>query len=380
MQQIFAWRLEGLGYGTIAAKLDEAGVPCPSAHDPERNTHRAGRSWGMTTVAAIVGNTRYRGDDAYGRYRKVERLYDRGDPSAGFVSRLVPQPEDEWVMVEGTVPALVPAEDWQAAQPKNTPTNRGGRRTDAPGRYALRGLVVCQACGHVMQGNTYKRARGSANNYRCVYRSNYPGDTEHPRSLSVAEARLLPLLDGWLGKLFDRDHINQTIETLLATEHRSQVEPPDVAEARRIAADAQTRLDRAKKAILALGEDAELWGDDIRDARARLAKANGVIAAHAARSTPLSLTPNMIRSVLLAHQGLPGLLADVATPDERRQLYAGLGLSLAYERRTVNGQVRELFRPSFSCSYSPGGDPRSNPPCRRGDLNPHVLADTSPSS
>ncbi len=70
----------------------------------------------------------------------------------------------------------------------------------------------------------------------------------------------------------------------------------------------------------------------------------------------------------------------VATPDERRQLYAGLGLSLAYERRTVNGQVRELFRPSFSCSFSPGGDPRSNPPCRRGDLNPHVLADTSPSS
>ena len=29
-------------------------------------------------------------DDAYGRYRKVERLYDRADPSAGFVTKLVP--------------------------------------------------------------------------------------------------------------------------------------------------------------------------------------------------------------------------------------------------------------------------------------------------
>ncbi|MDQ2726037.1 MAG: recombinase family protein, partial [Actinomycetota bacterium] len=324
VRQVFAWRAEGLGYGTIAACLDEAGTSCPSAADPSRNTHRAGRSWGRSTVAEIVGNPRYRGDDAYGRYRKVERLYDRDDPSAGFVSVLVPQPEDDWVLVTGTVPALVSAADWAAAQPARAPTSAGGRRTDTPGRYALRGLVVCTACGHLMQGNALRRAKQTTVHYRCVYRSNYPGDTDHPKTLAVAEARILPLLDGWLGQVFDRDRLDQTIETLLAADRRSGTEPGAVVEARRRAADAQARLDRAVTAITA-GVDPTLMVPVTRSAQADLAKANEVLVAHTARSTPLSLTAHMIRSGLLAHQGLPGLLADVATPDERRQLYAGLG-------------------------------------------------------
>lgn len=358
VQQIFAWRLEGLGYGTIAAKLDEAGVPCPSAHDRERNSHRAGRSWGRSTVAEIVSNPRYRGDDAYGRYRKVERLFDRHDPSAGFVSVLVPQPEDAWVMVAGTVPAIVSAADWTAAQPARAPTSAGGRRTDTPGRYSLRGLMICTACGHLMQGNGIKRAKQTTVHYRCVYRANYPGDGDHPKTLAVAEARILPLLDAWLGQVFDRDRLDQTIETLLAAHTgRSTTEPGAVVEARRRAADARARLDRAVAAIAA-GVDPTLMVPVTRSAQADLSKANDVLAAHTARSTPLALTPNMIRSVLLAHQGLPGLLADVATPDERRQLYAGLGLRPAYGRRTVNGQVRELFRPSFSASGSPARSER----------------------
>jgi hypothetical protein len=72
----------------------------------------------------------------------------------------------------------------------------------------------------------------------------------------------------------------------------------------------------------------------------------------------------LIRSVLLRHRGFPGLLRDVATPDERRQLYAGLGITVGYERRTLNGQARELFRPSLRTVPGEG----SNSPCRRGDL------------
>ena len=68
----------------------------------------------------------------------------------------------------------------------------------------------------------------------------------------------------------------------------------------------------------------------------------------------------MIRSVLLRHRGLPGLLRDVATPDERRQLYAGLGLSLAFERRIINGEIKELFRPSFQAVGGEG----NNSSCR----------------
>ncbi len=345
VQQIFSWRAQGDGYGGIAARLDELGVPCPSSYDRRRNPHRAGRAWGASTVLAIVRNRRYRGDDAYGKYRKVERLYDRHDPSAGFVSKLVPADESTWVIVEGTVPAIVTRQEWQAAQGEKTATPTGGRRQDAPHRYALRGLVVCALCGHIMQGSTRKRANGRLhNNYRCAYRSNYPGDVEHPRSLSVAESRVLPPLDMWLGRMFDPDHIDEAIDTLLSLDQRIDTEPPPVVEARRLAADAQARLERHVAAINA-GFDPSLLVSDTR--QADLAKANGILAAHAARGTPVVLTPAMIRSVLLRHQGLPRLLRDVATPDERRQLYAGLGLSHAYERRIINGETKELFRPSF---------------------------------
>ena len=90
-----------------------------------------------------------------------------------------------------------------------------------------------------------------------------------------------------------------------------------------------------------------------------------------------ALTPSAMRAILLRHVGLPGLLRSVATPDERRKLYAGLGITLSYERRTKGDQTRDLIRPFLSPLES--HTPWSNSPCRRGDLNPHALAGTGPS-
>ncbi len=165
----------------------------------------------------------------------------------------------------------------------------------------------------------------------------------------------------WLGRMFDPDHIDETIDTLLSLDQRIDTEPPPVAKARRLAADAQARLERHIAAINA-GFDPNSLVSDTRQAQMDLAKANSILAAHTARKTPAVLTPAVIRSVLLRHRGLPGLLRDVATPDERRQLYAGLGLSLACERRIMNGEIRDSFRPSFQAVRGEG----SNYSCRRG--------------
>ncbi len=43
VEQIFAWRVEGVGFRTIATRLTRQGFPCPSAADRERNPHRHGR-------------------------------------------------------------------------------------------------------------------------------------------------------------------------------------------------------------------------------------------------------------------------------------------------------------------------------------------------
>ena len=261
--------------------------------------------------------------------------------------------------------ASSPAKNGKPRKAKKTATSIGGRRQDAPSPVLAARPSQMRLCGHIMQGSTRKRANGRLhNNYRCVYRSNYPGDVEHPRLLSVAESRVLPPLDMWLGRMFDPDHIDETIDTLLSLDQRIDADPHSVVEARRLAADAQARLERHIAAINA-GFDPSLLVSDTRQAQTDLAKANGILAAHTARNTPAVLTPAMIRSVLLRHRGLPGLLRDVATPDERRQFYAGLGLSLAFERRIINGEITELFRPSFQAAGGEG----SNSACRRGDLN-----------
>ena len=46
---------------------------------------------------------------------------------------------------------------------------------------------------------------------------------DHPRSLSVREDQLLPIVDDWLRQLFDDDHLDATVEALAGAQH-SQVD------------------------------------------------------------------------------------------------------------------------------------------------------------
>ena len=69
VEQIFAWRIEGIGFRTIATRLSEQGLPCPSAADRERNPHRHGRAWSVAAVRTIVMNPKYKGQGSYGALR-----------------------------------------------------------------------------------------------------------------------------------------------------------------------------------------------------------------------------------------------------------------------------------------------------------------------
>jgi site-specific DNA recombinase len=48
---IFAQRLAGHSVARITRALNDAGMPSPSAADPERNPHRTGAAWRLRTVA-----------------------------------------------------------------------------------------------------------------------------------------------------------------------------------------------------------------------------------------------------------------------------------------------------------------------------------------
>jgi len=90
---IFTQRLAGHSVARIARALNEAGVPCPSAADPGRNTHRTGAGWALGTVTTILENdvSRFPSRDNFAAYngtapievssgnRKIYRLSRRGN-------------------------------------------------------------------------------------------------------------------------------------------------------------------------------------------------------------------------------------------------------------------------------------------------------------
>jgi site-specific DNA recombinase len=73
---MFAQRLAGHSAARITRALDDAGIPCPSAADPQRNPHRTGTAWTLRTAAAILANPRYTGRQVRNRQRTDFDLVD----------------------------------------------------------------------------------------------------------------------------------------------------------------------------------------------------------------------------------------------------------------------------------------------------------------
>jgi site-specific DNA recombinase len=343
VEQIFSWRVEGIGFRTIAARLTEQGVPCPSAADRERNPHRHGRTWSVSAVRAIVINPKYKGQGTYGRYRKVERLYDVNDPAAGNVTRMTPAPTAEVIETDGIVAAIVSESHWHRAQPNRSPVTPGPRpdRSQAT-RYALRGLLICAQCGRRMQGHTVKR-RSSARRlgYQCTYRGDYPGDENHPQSLFVAEDRILPAVDGWLSELTSPERIDVTVAAILQTDSHRAAEDPELRRAVRQAAAARKKIGQYLEALEA-GMDPKLVTERTRVAQVELATTQAVIDMYESSGRSL-LSGDEVHRLLEGVGGLTTLLAEADT-NERQRVYRAAGIHLRYQRSAEGEKITASLR------------------------------------
>ena len=83
VRRIFAQRLAGHSMARITRALNDAGIPCPSAADPGRNSHRAGLAWSLTMVRAILANPRYTGRQAWNRQPTATDLIDPANTGIG---------------------------------------------------------------------------------------------------------------------------------------------------------------------------------------------------------------------------------------------------------------------------------------------------------
>jgi site-specific DNA recombinase len=68
---------------SVVVGLNEEGVACPSAHDPERDPHRSGLAWTLRTVASILANPRYTGRQVWNRQHTDHGSLDKTDDALG---------------------------------------------------------------------------------------------------------------------------------------------------------------------------------------------------------------------------------------------------------------------------------------------------------
>jgi site-specific DNA recombinase len=187
---MFAQRRAGHSLARITRALNDAGVPCPSAADPGRNTHRAGDKWTLGTVRAILANPRYTGHQVWNRQPTSHELIDPANTGLGH------RQVQRWTLPDGWIisarpshPALVSEEDFIAVQgiraERDTATANGRR-------YLLAGLLRCGICGRRLE-SCWANSRPA---YRCRhgYSSAVTPDPNRPKNLYVREDRILPHL------------------------------------------------------------------------------------------------------------------------------------------------------------------------------------------
>jgi site-specific DNA recombinase len=187
---MFAQRLAGRSAARITRALNDARVPCPSAADPGRNSHRTGAAWTLRTAAAILANPRYTGRQVWNRQRTDFDLVDPANTTLGH------RQVQRWNLPEGWViskhpahTALVSEADFITAQDTTAPRGPAG---PAVRRYLLAGLLACGRCGRRLE-SAWANGKPS---YRCRHGYTSATGSEPGRrpNTYVREDQILPHL------------------------------------------------------------------------------------------------------------------------------------------------------------------------------------------
>ena len=147
VQEIYAWRKDGLSYAKITRRLTEHGVPSPSQYRYQKKLVKQERfalvPWKIATVKRILECEVYLGHMVQGRKR--ESLF-QGQKQAYL-------PKEEWIIVRDTHEAIVDQQTFDEVQQLNEQKNREYRAKLE--RFSeientenlLKSLVVCGDCG-----------------------------------------------------------------------------------------------------------------------------------------------------------------------------------------------------------------------------------------
>ncbi|GAA2439082.1 recombinase family protein [Streptomyces mauvecolor] len=362
IQRIYAEYLLGKGYLAIAIGLTIDDIPCPSAHDRPRNSHRHGTAWSKGAVATILTNPRYTGHEVWNKQHKEEVLLDIDDVTLGHRTKQTWNTPDQWIWSANPVhDPLITLQDFKAVQTERQTRHQRRdhprpllHRTHRP--YQLRGRMRCSICRRTMQGSF----NNGHSNYRCRYTQEYARTAalDHPPTLYIREDAVVPPLDAWISKIFEPGRLARTLHELQRSQERTLATAPELEVARITIADCDRRIAQYR-AALDRGTDPELVTGWINQTQTEKAAAQRQLSETTASRRSV-LTEAEIRDLVEQLDDITSALA-TATPENKQRLYEALGLKLVYYAKerivTVESQ------PALLCAYSQ---------CPRGDLNPHA--------
>lgn len=238
---------------------------------------------------------------------------------------------------EQTHQALVSSEDFAAVQAQmavhGRQSTRKPRAVNRP--YSLSGLIWCARCGRRMQGNW----NHDAPHYRCRYGSEYAlaNQVDHPKTVYVKEAAIVPELDRWLARLFDPENLDETIAALASAAAADPSDDTRVAAARKKLVDCDDRI-KKYRAALDSGADPVVVAGWLDEVRAERVAAEAALAISTPTSPP---SEDEIRRLVAALGDVAQVLAD-ADPAAKAAIYADLSVRLTYDhdQRKVVAEAR----------------------------------------
>ena len=208
VRKIFSWRLQGLGMITICKKLNDLGIPNPTAyrkaHSLNYNHYQIdseNTTWCDSTVRRILKNQMYIGNLVQGK----------GKIKSYKVQKFVNVPEEDWIIVEGTHEPIVSREVFEMVQDLFARDTRVSPYND--NLYLFSGFIRCADCKRAMNRKTIRQPYGEYTYFVCsTYKKASPNRcTKHTIRTEELENAVLAAIQKQVSLMVETEKILENL-------------------------------------------------------------------------------------------------------------------------------------------------------------------------
>ena len=237
VRQIFQWRVDGMSVTRIAKKLNDSGIPSPSAYLYNTGVCKTekynGAIWHIQAVKIILTRQVYIGHMVQGTKR--QSFYEN--------RRQYKKPQEEWVIVENTHEPIIDRDTFEKVQ--EITRQRNEEYFEKLGRFSyletteniLKGLIYCADCKRPLV--RYKNVSHNKKLWYTFICQTHSNDITSCPKKNIREDALIPMLmqaiQTQIELAADMDELVRRVNS--SPKHRKRT------------ADLQGRLDSAKKAL-----------------------------------------------------------------------------------------------------------------------------------